>query len=387
MRIGIYASAVGSERGHERNVSAHIQLPVHTLQLLRDAGHDAHLVTTRFGPEHVLPAVIPDDVPVHLVEEGRRRPKKRRGGGKKKGVRPVGLIRQLHQMKTLARRERWDALHVFGLSRTALLGGLVKTIGLDVPVIATLVAGNLPPQPGRLPRYLLGRLDAIIASTDYAAGQVRALGHEVSVIRHGVIRDLVRELVERHPESTPGPRHRVLFWRDPNLMNGADLCVEAFGRLAPDFPEYSFDLAIRPTQTEVPGIAELEAAHDNVHVFRFPYSDGVSLPLLMAESTLVVLPFRKLTVDPQLSTAESLAAGVPVVTSDVRSNVELVEDGVTGAIVPLDAGAIEASIRALLQDPARLEQMRAGTAARFTHRWNWDQYVDDLVAVYERTAR
>lgn len=382
MRIGVYASAVASDRGHERNVSAHIQLPVETIRRLRDAGHDARLVTNRFGPEHVLPAALAEGVPVHLVDDGRVRPKMRRGGGKGGGIRPLGLLRQLAQTRAIARREGFDVLHCFGLARTAMLGGVQRMIDGRTPVVATLVAGNI--RPGPMVRPTLARLDAILASTEYAANQVLGLGLDAEVVRHGVVRDLVREYAEVHPGRAPGPRTRVLFWRDPNEMNGADLCIEAFDRLAPEFPGFTFEFAVRPTRHEVPGLPEIEARHPNVRVHRFPYPEGMSLPLLIAESALVVLPFRRLTVDPQLAIAESLAAGVPTVASGIRSNAELVEEGVTGRIAALDAASIAESVRSLLADPAALSAMQARTADRFAARWRWDGYVPALEAIYER---
>ena len=93
--------------------------------------------------------------------------------------------------------------------------------------------------------------------------------------------------------------------------------------------------AVRPIWNEVDGLDALAQTHSNVHVFRFPYEDGVTLPRLIAESLLVVMPFRSLSVNPQFAIAESVAAGVPVVTSDLDSNPEIVFDGINGALVPV----------------------------------------------------
>ena len=114
LRIGIYASAMASERGHEKNISAHIQVPVETARRFTAAGHDVHLITNSFSDAYVLPTALPKNATVHLVDDGRRRPKVRRGGGNKKGLRPLGLIRQISQLRALT--GELDVMHFFDCS-------------------------------------------------------------------------------------------------------------------------------------------------------------------------------------------------------------------------------------------------------------------------------
>jgi glycosyltransferase involved in cell wall biosynthesis len=387
MRIGVYASLMASERGHEKNVSGHIQVPAHSVKLLHEAGHEVHLVTNRFGPEHALPFGIPAGVPLHLVDDGRRRPQVLRGGGSREGVVPSRLIRQLAQIRAVARDARLDVLHVFGLARSAMLAGALRATGIRAPVVVTLVGGNLW-HPGIVARWLMRRVDGVLTATEHARRQCSAIGIDARIVRHGVIRDLVTESErDRAPGAPAARRHRVLFWRDPNEMNGADLCAAAFAALAPEFPGLSFDFAIRPTRVEVPGIDALADKHRNVHVHRFPYEGGVTLPGLIAESLLVILPFRKLTVDPQLAIAETLDAGVPVVTTDLRSSPELLEVGGAGAgaVVPVgEAAPLIAAMRDLLADRPRLDAMRDGLRERFRRVWSWDGYVAQLEDAYAR---
>lgn len=68
---------------------------------------------------------------------------------------------------------------------------------------------------------------------------------------------------------------------------------------------------------------------------------------------------------------ESMACGTPPIVTRVASLPELVEDGVTGFVVPPnDPAAIAAAVRALAADPARRQEMgrraRAAVLARFT---------------------
>lgn len=80
---------------------------------------------------------------------------------------------------------------------------------------------------------------------------------------------------------------------------------------------------------------------------------------------------------------ESMACGTPAIVSDVASLPELVEDGVTGFIVPPnDPAAIRGAIMKLIDDPALRARMgrqaRASVEARFT----WDAVAARCLRAY-----
>ncbi|MEM7811094.1 MAG: glycosyltransferase [Planctomycetota bacterium] len=84
------------------------------------------------------------------------------------------------------------------------------------------------------------------------------------------------------------------------------------------------------------------------------------------------------------SLMEAMAAGLPVVASDIPANRELVEEGVTGRIVPLgDSVAFTKTTRRLLEDPAAAAAL--GTAARARMRARYG--VDAMAAAYAEIYR
>ncbi|MFG0329524.1 MAG: glycosyltransferase family 4 protein [Phycisphaerales bacterium] len=384
MRVGHYVSVASVQKGRERNVSGHIQIPLESLRRLRDAGHYARLITNEFGEDRTLPACMPDGVGTDFVTDGRRRKgflEGKTNAADARGVYPFRLLAQVQQIKRIVNEQKLDVLHFFGHTRTALLAGGLRLVGLRCPVVVTALVE--PPPPNLFVRPVWRRIDAIVSSTDYVTKGFERAGLACTTLRHGVIRDLREEL----GDERPGLRNRVLYWRDPTESNGADLCAAAFDALAPEFPHYSFEFAIRPWRDEVKAIEEVAARHSNVQVHRFPYPPGMSLPKLVAESALVVLPFRKLSLDPQLAVAESLAAGSPVVTTNMRSNPELVVDGETGALAPPDdATALTEVMRRLLVNPDNLAAMGRRAAEDFRTRWNWDRYLPELLSIYERVT-
>ena len=77
-----------------------------------------------------------------------------------------------------------------------------------------------------------------------------------------------------------------------------------------------------------------------------------------------------------LPVAESLAHGVPVVTSDYGSTAEIAVDGGCLTVDPRDDDAIIEAMRSLLVDDVVLDRLRAECLARPER--TWDTYADEL---------
>jgi L-malate glycosyltransferase len=80
---------------------------------------------------------------------------------------------------------------------------------------------------------------------------------------------------------------------------------------------------------------------------------------------------------------EYMAAGLPVIASRVGGNAELVQDGVTGILVPAeDSAALSAALLKLLSEPSLAR--RLGQAGReFTvQNFSFERLVRDVDALY-----
>jgi glycosyltransferase involved in cell wall biosynthesis len=78
-----------------------------------------------------------------------------------------------------------------------------------------------------------------------------------------------------------------------------------------------------------------------------------------------------------------MASGVPVLASDTGGVPELVENGVTGMLVPrLDVAALTQAMRRLLSDMHRLRQMGQAARRRAEHLLTWDRSAERLERVY-----
>lgn len=365
MRVGHFVSFDGVEPGMEARVSGHVKVPLLGARAQQRNGLHVELITTRLQPGKVLGIDRDPLMPWHQLsllraESGQLR----------------HFPRLVRELVGLAHEREYDVLHVWGFSRHAEMAGLASLLGMRIPVVATLFA---PPEsaPSRVRRILWSQLAAVLVTTETTRLALAGVGIDASLVRHGTTRDLVGEA---SPMTWQSPRRRVLFWRELTHMNGGDVAVDAFRLLAPRHSSVTFTFALRRSgeiEVEIP-----EAREANIEVVRAPYPRGQSLADLVGESLCIALPFRSLSMNPQLAVIESLAAGVPVITTDVASNREFVFPGVTGTLIPADdVGALVAAIDEMLADRGRAQQMGKG-AADLMQSWNWDAFARQLEEAY-----
>jgi len=82
---------------------------------------------------------------------------------------------------------------------------------------------------------------------------------------------------------------------------------------------------------------------------------------------------------------EAMALGKPVIATRVGGPLEIVEDGVTGLLVPpADPAAMAEAIRALLADPERRRAMGEAGRARFEAQFTAERMARETVEVYRK---
>ena len=85
-----------------------------------------------------------------------------------------------------------------------------------------------------------------------------------------------------------------------------------------------------------------------------------------------------------LSVLESMACGTPVIVTKVGSLPEIVEDGVTGFIVPPNnPQAISEKVNDLMQHPSRAIDMGRRAREAVLKRFTWDKVADRCLAAYQ----
>jgi glycosyltransferase involved in cell wall biosynthesis len=163
----------------------------------------------------------------------------------------------------------------------------------------------------------------------------------------------------------------LVFFGLIRTYKGIDLLLRALPEIAHHVPEARLIIAGDPIDPIGPfrALAEHLGVADRVE-WRLTFHSETEIDALMAESDLVVLPYRR-RADASGVLASALGRGRPVVASDVGNLGETVEEFGAGEVVPPDdVGALAAACLRLLTDADARERAIEGTlAAREALTW------------------
>jgi glycosyltransferase involved in cell wall biosynthesis len=162
---------------------------------------------------------------------------------------------------------------------------------------------------------------------------------------------------------------------------GIRFLLRAIAELRPDFPDIQVVIAGDGFEREELEELAKELEIDDCTEF-LGWVPNAELPRLYRAAAASVIP--SLEEGFGIPAAEAMGCEIPVVASDAGGLPEVVEDGVTGYVVPKgDAGAIAAALRKLLDDPERAHEMGVAGRKRSLERFSWELTAEKIEAVYE----
>jgi glycosyltransferase involved in cell wall biosynthesis len=233
--------------------------------------------------------------------------------------------------------------------------------------------------PWGMQRWVARRVDRIITGSDASAGSVvESFGlprEHVRVIHDGVETEVFHPLpdVQREP-------NRVLFVGNSEDRNkGIVYLLKALRLLRGQAP---FHLRV----VHHPGSKGAQRLVQELGLQgRVTFLEDLSTEDLVRQynrAQLLVSP--SLYEGFGLPAAEALACGTPVVATTAGALSEIVEDSVTGLLVPPgEVEALAGGIRTLLEDPGRCRAMGDAGAARIRERFSWQRTAEETLALYE----
>jgi phosphatidyl-myo-inositol alpha-mannosyltransferase len=362
MRVALacpYAwDAPGGVQTHVRQLAAR----------LRDHGHEVLVVAPAFAP--------PPEPYVRAVGRPLRIPYN-------ESVAPVAPTPG-------ARRRVRAALHVFGPDVVHAHEPLVPGVGMfairatDRPAVGTfhafaersvLFSGAAP-----MLRPSWRRLDARIAVSNAAAAFVRKRFPEdgVRVIPNGVEVEL---FASAEPAPLPDGR-RILFVNRLDRRKGFPVMVEAFRRLVAEWPDALLVVAgdgrdrgaVRDLRPEVRTRVVMlgDVAHANLPPFHAA-CEVFCAPATGRESFGIVL-------------VEAMAAGLPVVASDIPGYRDVAREGIEAILVPpRDPGTVASALGRVLGNKDLAAALGAAGRER-ARRFSWDAVAAEVEGVYREVA-
>jgi glycosyltransferase involved in cell wall biosynthesis len=165
---------------------------------------------------------------------------------------------------------------------------------------------------------------------------------------------------------------------------GIRFLLEAAAALKPQFPDLKIVLAgdgfERPELVRL--ASELGISSDVTFLGWVPNAD---LPQYYRAAAVSVIP--SLEEGFGIPAAEAMGCEVAVVASDAGGLPEVVENGVTGLVVPRgDANALAQAIGSLLADPQRRRRMGQAGRARALRLFDWDRSAEQFEEIYREVA-
>jgi phosphatidylinositol alpha-mannosyltransferase len=164
-------------------------------------------------------------------------------------------------------------------------------------------------------------------------------------------------------------RRRIVFVGRAEPRKGLPVLLEALHRLPEDV---TLDV-VGTNGHHGPRVRAHGQVDDEARRELLAHADVLVAPSLGGESFGLVL-------------LEGMAAGLPVVASDIPGYREVLPPQAGELVPPGDAGALATTLARLLDDDA-LRARLGGAGRREVKRYDWDAVVDDVVAVYERVLR
>lgn len=305
---------------------------------------------------------------------------------------PRGLY-QLARLAAYLRREKFDVVHTHDLW-TNLMGVVAaRMAGVPAIVSSRRDLAHFDWYQGRR-RNWLRRIqnlsgvvlanatpirDALIADDGFAPEKLR-------VIHNGVDTAKFQRGRRDRERLFPGLQNQKLVVLVGNMhtdVKGHPWLVEAAPAVLKEFPQTRFVFAgdgdSRPAFEQQAAKLGLQSNF----MFLGRRSD---IPDVLASCDIAVLPSRAEGLPNAV--LEYMAAGLPAIASRVGGNAELVEDGVTGLLVPPeDSSAIAAALLRLLRDPELSRKMAENGRKVAVENYSFERLIREVDALYTELLR
>lgn len=237
-------------------------------------------------------------------------------------------------------------------------------------------------------RRVLAAVDAIIVGSPPMRRSAYLADHQAKLhlIPYGI--PLARFRARPADAELAAMRARYLAAQPPPILlfvgrlryyKGLDTLIRAL----PEIPGHLVVAGSGPMAAEWQALAQATGVADRI-AWLGEASDA-DLPALYHLADLFVLPASHPSEAFGLVQVEAMAAGVPVVCTELGTGTSYVNrDGVTGRVVPpRDPAALAAAIRELLADPAQMSAMSAAAQARVAAEFSQSVMVERVLSTYQ----
>jgi len=233
-----------------------------------------------------------------------------------------------------------------------IVGVLLRALGWPFKLVFTSAAQR---HHSWITRWLIRRMDAIIATSDISASFLKV---KATVIPHGVDTDVYAPPTDRaaaFAESGLPGRYAVGCFGRVRAQKGTDVFVDAMCRLLPRYPDFAAVIVGQVTAEQTPFANDLKKRIEAAGLQTRIVITG-ELPIEQVQrwyQRLTIYAFTSRNEGFGLTLIEAMAAGSALVAARAGAAELVVEDAVTGVLIPTgDADALVAAVEPLMRDVA-----------------------------------
>lgn len=340
---------------------------MHVLELACDMQRRGHQVTILLGPGEVVAQQAAQRGLAVLIEPLLLR-----------SISPVADLRCLLRLRNTIRHLQPDLLHLHS-AKAGLLGRLVGKM-LSVPVVYSVHGWAFSASKGwqarcftLLERWLLPLTDllVLVCRRDLMLAEKLAGKHHVrlALVHNGIEDNKLQAAPRQHAPVRLCCVARFEAPKDPFTL------LSAVAKLAPG----SFQLTMVGSG---PLLAQCQAQAQALGLNQVEFTgERYDVDLLLQQADVFVL--SSLSESLPVSVLEAMRASLPVVATDVGGMAELVEDGVSGYLVPTgDIAALTERLARFIANPALCEQMGQAARKRFCQQFTLSQHGEKIARLY-----
>lgn len=300
----------------------------------------------------------------------------------------MAALRAAFALRSFIRRENVRIVQTFFESSDIWAGTVTKAMSRAKLIWSRRDMGILRTRKHHLAYKLLARMpDRVFAVSEQVRQHCIGLDgirpERVLTVYNGL--DVGKWSSPQRSARTAGSP-RIVALGNVRRVKGHDVLIRAAAILAQTVPEFEIEIVGQILEAEF--YSELQqltrelGLEKQVH---FPGGTENPAPVLGA-ADLFVLPSRSEGFSNVL--VEAMAAGLPVVATDVGGNAEAIEDGKTGLIVPTeDANALAAAMARLLLDPAEAERMGDAGKRRAEELFTTSAMMEKTTSTYDQLLK
>lgn len=309
-------------------------------------------------------------------------------------ISPLQDLRFLHELYSVCRQRRFDVVHTH-MPKGGVVGRIAARLAGTPLVIHTvhgLTFNEFLPRHSAWIYQGLERIAARFCNVMISVNEEdrrRAIAAGI-VSPERIVTVLNGIDVQQFADAAPAPLREELGLPDEAILlgttgrlavqKGLAYLIQAIPQLVDAEPRIHLLLVgIGELEDELRALVSTLDIQERCHFLGFRRD----VPALLAAFDVYVQP--SLWEGLSISLLEAMAAGKPIITTDIIGNREVVEDGVLGVLVPpADVEALAAATLTLMRDPVQAQALGAQAQRHVVDHFSADRMVQETLELYQQ---